>query len=144
MEELKVAVRIPYPMEDVWRFIAEHRHYKSWSGHEEMELVQEGDPPPNGVGAVRKLRLAGFWLTERITSFDPPRGLAHQIVEGLPLVDDYRGHVTLKRGDEQTIVTYVLSFEPRFPLTGGFIRRSLQRSLDRMLDGLSHAVRRGV
>jgi hypothetical protein len=58
------------------------------------ELEREGDPPPYGVGAIKRLGGGGRSSREEIVAFDPPTHLGYVILSGLP-VRDYRSDVTL-------------------------------------------------
>ena len=82
------------PIERVWELLADHRGYPAWSTMTGAELEREGDPPPNGVGAIRVLRTGPGKSREEVVAFEPPTHLAYTLLSGLP-AKDYRADVHL-------------------------------------------------
>ena len=79
MQAFELVARIPAPPEKVFAVLADHRGLADWSGAREVVLRQEGDPPPNGLGAIRVVRGAGLAIEEEITSFDPPKRIRYRL-----------------------------------------------------------------
>jgi len=82
--------------------------------------VTEGDPPPGGVGAVRKLGRWPKFGIEEVVASEPPRHHAYRIVRGQP-VRAYRADVLLTPDDGGTLVTWSATFEPKYPGTGSLL-----------------------
>ncbi len=148
------SARTTAPIEAVWPLIGEARRWRQWSFLDHSDLESEGDPAPDGVGAVRTFTRYGVGSREEVLAWDPPHHLAYTILSGFP-VRDYRADVVLtserQPGDAAsapvgTTVTWSVRFEPRVPGTGlvtaGFLRplirgfvTSVCRYADRM-DGV--------
>ena len=119
----------------VFAALADAPSWKRWAG----PLViaswweREGDPPPGGVGAIRRLGIRGVSSREEIVAYDPPRHLAY--VWHTRLVRDYRADVRLEPDGTGTRIRWTGSFTPTLlgraaPMTvffrttvGGFARR---------------------
>ena len=139
MLEIKLARQIPAPPEAVFEVLSDHRGMAKWSGAREVVLRHEGDPPPNGVGAVRVIRAAGMAIEEEITAFDPPKRMAYRIVAGLP-VRDHEGEIRLELSGEATRLVWEVRFRPLVPGTGWLLRRLLARALGQVADALVREV----
>ena len=119
----------------VFAALADAPSWKRWAGP--MVLAswweREGEPPPGGVGAIRRLGMRGASSREEIVAYDPPRHLAY--IWHTRLVRDYRADVTLEPEGTGTRIEWSGSFTPtllgraavmtRFFQTtvGGFARR---------------------
>jgi hypothetical protein len=55
MRTLTVIRSIPAPPERVFDLISDHAGYVRFRGIRRSELLREGRPPPNGVGAIRRV-----------------------------------------------------------------------------------------
>ena len=59
------------------------------------ELLREGEPPPNGVGALRRVKVRPLSFEEEITAYERPTRLDYLIVKlNVPLEHD-GGAITL-------------------------------------------------
>ena len=67
---------------------------EAWAPVRKVALEREGDPPPDGVGAIRVLSRPPLKIREQITDVDAPVRLAYRLLSGLP-VRDYVGETTL-------------------------------------------------
>jgi len=61
-------------------------------------VEREGDPPPDGVGSIRRFGLGPVASREEITVFERPHRLAYVARSGLP-VRSYRAEVELMPAD---------------------------------------------
>lgn len=82
------------PVEAVWSLLGTTSTWKDWGWFTVAELEREGEPAPDGVGAIKKLGLRAGGSREEIVAYDPPTHLAYRLLSGLP-VRDYRSDVTL-------------------------------------------------
>jgi len=89
-------------------------------------LLREGDPPPDGVGALRRFAFGPGGSQEEVVVWDPPRHLGYVAVRGLP-ARHYRADVHLDDDPSGTIVTWRCSVEPLVPGTGAILRFVLRR-----------------
>lgn len=68
-------------------------------------LDRDGDPAPDGVGAIRKLGTPPFFSREEIVESVPPRRLAYVLRSGLPL-RSYRAEVDLAPDGDGTAISW--------------------------------------
>ena len=131
----EVSAQSAAPPERVWTLLADATSWQRWAGP--MVLAswweREGDPPPGGVGAVRRLGMRGASSREEIVAYDPPRHLAY--VWPTRIIRDYRADVRLAPEGTGTRIVWGGSFTPTFlgpaPVmvrfftmtVGGFARR---------------------
>ncbi len=131
--------------ETVWELVADGRGWWRWGAWRSSELEREGNPPPDGVGAVRVLTSETrrpVVSREEVVEFEPPSRLTYKLLSGLPL-RDYRGTVTLEAlGDGGTEITWHSEFEPKIPLTGGLFRRTLGKFIKDAAERLAREAER--
>ena len=80
MRSIHVTRIIPAPAEEVFDLLADHAHYARFRGITDAELLNEGEPPPNGVGAIRLVVSGPIRFEEEITGYDRPTKLDYLIV----------------------------------------------------------------
>ena len=136
MQEIDLEAQVPAAREAVWRLFTDWVGWQRWAGVKEVVLRQQGDPPPDGLGAIRVTRSRGIALEEEITAFDPPERVHYRMVGGLP-VRDYRAEVGFEPAGDGTRVRLTVRFRPLVPGTGPLLRRLLGRSLAGVLRRLS-------
>jgi hypothetical protein len=105
------------PIDAVWPLVGEARRWKEWSFLTRSDLQREGDPAPDGVGAVRRFTALGVGSREEVLEWQPPHHLAYGLISGFP-VSDYRADVVLTPADGGTNLTWSVRFNPRLPGTG--------------------------
>jgi hypothetical protein len=113
------------PREAVWSLVADARSWSEWGPWQKAELEREGSPPPDGVGAVRRLTRRPVVSREEVIVFEPASRLEYKLLSGLP-VRDYRGRITLADADGDTEIHWHSEFDRRFPGTGSLMRRQLE------------------
>jgi hypothetical protein len=126
------AARSRAPIDAVWPLIGEARLWKEWTFLDRTELLEEGDPAPDGVGALRRFTRFGIGSTERVVAWDPPRHLGYTIEKGFP-VRNYRADVTCTADGPGTLVTWAATFDTLIPGTG----RIMVLVLNRLLRGFA-------
>jgi hypothetical protein len=103
------------PIDTVFEVLTDHRGYAAMTPLRSSTLEREGDPPPNGIGAVRRLALAGPPIREEVTAFEPPTRFAYKLLSGLP-VRDHTGTVELTAGGPGTAVSWRVEATPSLPV----------------------------
>jgi uncharacterized protein YndB with AHSA1/START domain len=130
----------PAPVERVWALLADATTWRRWAGPLVLQSwwEREGDPPPGGVGAIRRLGVRGASSREEIVGYDPPRHLAYTWLTRI--VRDYRADVVLeperggtrivwRGGFTATAVAPAAVMQRFFRTTvGGFARRLARRA----------------
>lgn len=132
MRTVHVEEVVGLPIDRVWALLSEHADYDRLPGISDAELLTPGDPPPNGLGAVRRIRLGEVVFDEEIVGFDPPRRMDYRIIASRPVrVDQELGRICLEPAEESTRVTWTSTFSVRVPLIGWFVTRRAARQFER-------------
>jgi hypothetical protein len=113
-------------VEALWPLVGDATRWKHWSWMTRTSLVREGEPPPDGVGALRRFALGPGASLEEVVAWEPPHHLGYVVVRGLP-VRHYRADVYLDADGTGTVVTWRCSVEPLVPGTGAALRFALER-----------------
>ncbi len=137
--EIGARVHTTAPPEVVFALVADGASYPRWSPIESFELEREGDPPPEGVGAIRVFRQGRITGRDLIVEIVPNRRFVYTALSGLP-TRDYRGEVDLTpTADGGTDIHWHSSFFPKFPGTGFLMARGLGRFVAQCANGLAAA-----
>jgi hypothetical protein len=121
---------------EVFALLVDGNTWPSWSPIESFELERAGDPPPEGVGAIRVFRRGKTTGRDQIVEIVPGRRFGYVSLSGLP-VRDYRAHVDLEPDDDGTTIRWQASFAPKVAGTGWLLERGLHRFLDQCAQGLA-------
>lgn len=105
----------------VWALVADGARWSDWTTFTRSSLEKEGDPPPDGVGAIRRFGTGPVTSREQVVEFDPPRRLAYTILSGFP-VRNYRATVELTPDGTGTRISWSGTFDAKLPGTGWFVR----------------------
>jgi uncharacterized protein YndB with AHSA1/START domain len=143
MLQIELAQHVSAPPARVFALYTDHVGWEKWAGVKEVVLRQTGDPPPNGLGAIRVIRASGMAIEEEVTAFEPPTRMAYRLVAGAP-VRDHEGVVRFEPDGVGTRVTWTVRFRPVVPGTGWLLRRILERSLRDVLAKLATACAKPV
>ncbi len=121
--------------ETVFGILADHTGLSEITPLRKVEMARTGSPDPNGVGALRRLHLAGPPISEEIRRFERPTRFSYSIVGGLP-VTDHLADVTLVPDGGRTRLSYRI--EGRGTLPGS------DKPLELILRGAVLTIVRGV
>jgi hypothetical protein len=121
--------RADAPIAIVFTVLADASGWSGWTRISETTLEQEGDPAPDGVGAIRHFRTGPIRSREQVTGYEPPADgrarFAYQLLSGLP-VKDYQAEVVLTADGDATDIGWSADFTPgprgTGRLTAGFLR----------------------
>jgi uncharacterized protein YndB with AHSA1/START domain len=120
----------------VFKLLIDGNTWPRWSPIEAFELERPGDPPPEGVGAIRVFRRGRTTGRDEIVEVVPARRLSYRSLSGLP-VRDYRAHVDLEPDGDGTAIRWEASFAPKLPGTGRLLERGLRRFICECATGLA-------
>ena len=109
------------PIDAVWARLADARRWREWTAFSVSELEREGEPAPDGVGAIRLFGFRAFTSREEVVAFEPPSHLGYVLLKGLPL-RGYRSDVALTAVPGGTDIEWRSTFESAWPGTGWFWR----------------------
>jgi uncharacterized protein YndB with AHSA1/START domain len=119
MRSVHVTRTIPAPAEAVFDVLADHANYDRFRSIHGSELIGEGTPAPNGVGALRRIKVRPLVFEEEITAYERPTRLDYLIVKlNVPFHHD-GGSITLTPEGDATRVDWRSSFSVPTPVVGG-------------------------
>jgi hypothetical protein len=101
-----------------------------------FHVVHVPDGEPEGVGAVRVLRSGRVTGRGTIVGLVPDRRLSYTHTSSLP-VRGYRGDIDLTPVAGGTEIRWATSFDPKYPGTGGLLRRALDGFIGECTNGLA-------
>lgn len=136
MASFVIERRIGAPREVVFEVLTDHRRYAEITPLRKAELEREGDPAPNGTGAIRVLRSVGPPLREEVIAYEPPSRFAYSLLSGLP-VRDYLGTVALGEDDGGTRMTYAVKAIPTVPVGAGLVMAVVERGVRALVGGIA-------
>jgi hypothetical protein len=103
-------------------------------------LEREGEPPPDGVGAIRHLGVGSIGSREEVVEWDAPSHLGYVILNGMLPVRNYRADVFLEETEPAsggaaattaTLIRWSGTFDPVVPGTGALMRSVLHAIISR-------------
>jgi uncharacterized protein YndB with AHSA1/START domain len=124
------------PPETLFEVFLDHRGYADVTPLRRSELEREGEPAPNGVGAIRVLRSVGPPLREEVLTYEEPTRFSYKLLSGAPL-EDHVATVELTPQDGGTKVTYAVRTMPTVPVGGAVVVAVARRAVKQLLDGVS-------
>jgi hypothetical protein len=112
------------PPEVVFDVVADGARWRDWAGGfiRHSSLVKEGNPPPNGVGSIKKLGSPPVFSREETLEYDPPRRFGYRILGG-PLVNNYKAQIELTPKGNGTSIRWSANWDPKLPGTGRLVER---------------------
>lgn len=125
-------------MEVVWPLVGEAARWKEWSFLTRSGLEREGEPAPDGVGAIRSFTSFGIGSREEVVVWEPPLHLGYVILAGFP-VRNYRGDVVLTAESGRTTLSWSASFDTKIPGTGRLMQEVLFLIIGRFAAGVVRA-----
>lgn len=135
--QINVSAVTPATAEVVYGLLADHSTWPAWSSIESVELERAGDPPPEGVGAIRVNRRGRVTGRDQILELVPGERFKYAALSGLP-VRDYVGEVDLSPAPAGgTAVNWHSSFFPKMPGTGWMLERGIRQFLRECVSGLA-------
>jgi uncharacterized protein YndB with AHSA1/START domain len=124
------------PPEIVFEVLTDHRGYAKITPLRKAELEREGEPAPNGVGAIRKLSAVGPPLREEVVAYEPVSRFSYTLLSGLP-VRNHVGTVELTPAAGGTKVVYAVRTTPTVPLVGGAVVAAVKIGVKQLLGGIA-------
>jgi uncharacterized protein YndB with AHSA1/START domain len=131
MKTIHVTRTIAAPPEPIFDLLADHANYDRFRAINGSELIREGEPPPNGLGALRRIKVRPVTFEEEITHFDRPSRLDYLIVKLNVPFEHEGGSIRLAPEDGVTRVDWRSSYRVPTPLIGGLQEGVWQLLLNR-------------
>lgn len=125
------------PIETVFAAVTDHGRMGEWLAGAKVSLVREGDPAPNGLGAVRRVGVGGAEVDEAVCHWKAPTEMDYQVVRGGPL-RDHLGQIRLQSAtdggtDLHYTIRYTVPWTAGGPIVGHLLRLILTRQLGKGL-----------
>lgn len=128
--------QVAAPPELVFDLLVDHRGYAEITRLRRSTLEREGEPPPNGVGAIRVLSSLGPALREEVLAYDRPTRFSYKLISGAP-VRDHLGTVALRAAGGGTDVVYAVRLTPTVPLGAALVIAAMKLGVRQLLDGIA-------
>ncbi len=128
--------QVAAPPETVFEVLTDHRRYSEITPLRRSVLEREGEPAPNGVGAIRKLSAVGPPLREEVIGYEAPARFSYKLLSGAPL-RDHVGTVELTQRDGGTWFVYAVRTTPTLPLVGGVAVAVAKLGVKQLFDGIA-------
>lgn len=124
------------PPEVVFDVLTDHRRYAEITPMRKSELEREGEPAPNGVGAIRVLSSVGSPLREEVIAYRPNSRFSYKMLSGAP-VRDHVGTVELMPQGGGTRMVYAVRTAPTIPLGGFAVVAVVKQAIKTLIRGIS-------
>jgi uncharacterized protein YndB with AHSA1/START domain len=135
---VRVEKTIEAPIDEVFGVLTDHANYKQFRGIRDSELLREGDPPPNGVGALRRVDIGPLRFREEITHYESPARMDYLIRKINAPLEHQGGSIRLEPRNGVTHVTWTSTFGVRGRVLGALVTRvtaaQIRRGFVRVLD----------
>ena len=141
---VEATVRSAAPRDVVWAVLADGRSWHEWGRWQTTELEREGDPPPDGVGAIRRNVRRQLTIREQVELWEPPSRFGYTLLSGLPL-RDYHSVVTLTESGADgrcTNIHWESRFDARVRALDAPMRALVQATLDEVAGGIAREAER--
>lgn len=128
--------QVAAPPQTVWRVLTDHARYAEITPMRRSALEREGEPAPNGVGAIRVLSSVGPPLREEVIGFEEPERFSYKLLSGAP-VRDHVGTVELSASEGGTRMVYAVRTHPTLPVVGAAVVGTTKLAIKALIKGIS-------
>ena len=133
MRTVRVQRTIAAPRERVFEVLSDHANYDRFRGIRDSVLLRKGDPPPNGLGALRRVLigpLKALKMEEEVTLYEEPSRFDYLIVQINVPFDHQGGSIRLTEVEGGTRAEWLSTFRVR-SLLAPIIERAWSLALGR-------------
>ena len=135
MASFTLTREIAAPPETVFAVLTDHRRYAELTPMRKSELEREGEPTPDGVGAIRKLTAVGPPVREEVIAYEPDERFSYKLLSGLP-VRDHVGTVELAAAGNGTRMVYAVRTHPTVPVAGPVVVAVVKQAVKGLVGGI--------
>lgn len=137
VQRINIEHSFPFAVSRLFDYMSEHENLSTLFAPAKVSRLRNGDQDRNGVGSVRKLRIApGPAFEETVTVFVPNERIEYRITRGSPLKNHY-GIMRFSGNDQEAHLHYTIEFEGKLPGIAAVIRPVLEQSIRRGLAALT-------
>ena len=130
------------PISTVFDIMTDHRKQADYVWlFQGSSLDKEGDPAPNGTGAVRRLRSFGGTFIEQNDDNERPVRWDYTVRSGAPL-RDHLGTITLHETDTGTKIDWHINAEVKIPGIDWLAGPTFKKFIGVLLDSAIHEAER--
>ncbi|BBZ72839.1 MULTISPECIES: SRPBCC family protein [Mycobacterium] len=123
------------PIETVFDAMTDHRAIAAHTrGFRRSTLDREGNPAPNGVGAIRRLVAIGPPFVEEIIEYERPTRYAYKMLSGAP-TRNHIGTIQLRETGTGTEVSWQLRSTLKIPGVERLMLPVFKKVIDELLKG---------
>jgi hypothetical protein len=137
MASFTLRASIVAPIDIVFDVLADHQGQADRTLLRSSTLEREGDPPPNGLGAIRSLSLVGPPIREQVTVYEPPHRFAYKMLSGVP-VRSHIGTIELAQQGTGTLLTWQIDSIPKFPVPAAVWSALVRPAIKMLLTGVKN------
>ena len=133
------------PVATLFRLVADGAHWSRWGKPMVVQSswARQGDPPPDGVGAVRKIGMWHMFVQEEIVVYEQDRRHGYKLVApATPAKDYYSEVVFTPTATGGTDIRWAGTFIEGVPGTGPVMRASLGGAIKFIVSRLVKAAER--
>lgn len=110
--EITIQIFVKAPHKQVFDTFTNHENYRKIPLVLSSELIEEGENnTANGKNAIRKVRLVGATLKEKVTSIDYPNYWDYQFSQWLLPLQHLGGRMLFEQVSNGTLVTWSTSYD---------------------------------
>ena len=124
------------PPETVFDVLVDHRGYADITPMRKVELEREGEPAPNGVGAIRVLHSVGPPLREEVHRLRAAEPLLLQGCSPAPRCATTSAPWRSTPAGAGTKVTYAVRTIPTVPVVGAAVVAVVKLAIKQLLNGI--------
>jgi Polyketide cyclase / dehydrase and lipid transport len=118
LTELLIRKTVEAKPETVFDVFTDHRGYARLVRLiRSVDLEREGEPAPNGIGAIRALHTLGPTIREEVTEYERPGRFSYRMLSGAPM-RDYVSTMTFSPAGSGTTVSCQVRATPTTPVIG--------------------------
>jgi uncharacterized protein YndB with AHSA1/START domain len=129
MHEIVMRQRFTAAPDRVFAALTDHAALGSWLPAN-VRLETPGTPSPNGLGAVRVVRVRGLPIREQVTRFEAPRAMDYRVISGAPF-QDHLGEIHVTPDGDGTLVDYRIRFDWPWYAGGALVGQLVAGQLER-------------
>jgi hypothetical protein len=119
VSEIRVERQLEGPIEGIFEVISDHASYDRFGGIRHSELLRPGGAEPNGLGAVRRVKIGPLDFEEEITAFERPTRMDYLIRKlNFPFEHD-GGNIRLEERAGGTHALWTSSYRIPVAVIGG-------------------------
>jgi len=133
MVELEINQHFSAPPAKVFAAVTDHKRIEEWQRGTRVTIEKPGVPPPNGLGAVRKITGGPLSVREEVVRWEEPYVMDYRMISGFPL-RDHLGELRLQPTPEGgTMLYYRIRYRVPWYAGGGIVGRMFGKQLQRTI-----------